>query len=698
MGEAGLKRSLLLGATWGLLAWLAYGSVEFALANGIRLLWNPDVVFPGWQLYLIGQALAVYALAGLLLGAASGALLAWTGRDQARGVYSTAASLTLVLAFAVNLIPAWPIALPESIALGVAVLLAIGFAAALISKTWQERVAFASDPWVVSLLLLECPWVCLEIFSNRRSGFARIGISVLVLMVTAFLAILWRRLQSSRAGTMRMQTTTLSIVICLAGVLVMIPRRAPALPTNGPAQPAAGKPNIVLITMDTVRADHLPVYGYGRDTTPNLRIFARKATVYSRAIAAADFTLPSHASIFTSLYPGWHGAYHAPPDYPVGRPLGPGHVTLAESLRSHGYQTMATVANHAYLSPWVGLAKGFEVYDSSAPLLLLPSQRPFYLRQSARRILGLVTDADGFYGATLRAGDINRRAFALLDQAKNRGPFFLFLNFMDAHLYYTPPPPYNKRFGEGGAHPDPSEYRNVWLDVNSGKRGLSAAEAAHLESQYDGGIAAIDSEIGNLLARLRKLRLYENTVIIVTSDHGEAFGDHGLLEHALGSVYQEHIHVPLLIKYPGQHEARESDALASHVDLMPTVLDLAGIAPPAGAQGKTLRSPRSGETEAVYSEATTDPALDGLNPRFRGIRRAIFSDFSKLIVWTAGPSEFYDLAADPHETHNLSGDPRAAALANRFAEWLASMPRQLARPAKPDKSSVERLKSLGYAQ
>jgi len=238
----------------------------------------------------------------------------------------------------------------------------------------------------------------------------------------------------------------------------------------------------------------------------------------------------------------------------------------------------------------------------------------------------------------------------------------------------------------------------VYRSVNSGKRAISPAERAHLVSQYDGGIASMDAGIADLLTRLRELGLYQNTLIIVTADHGEAFGERNLVEHALGSVYQEHVHVPLLIKYPGESHAETSDALVSQVDLMPTILDLAGCPLPPGLQGLSLRSPNT--SAVVYSEAIPLTYLQAWNARFRAARRAAIAGVWKLIKPDSGRTELYNMAEDPGETHDLyrAGDPNAAALEARLAAWTAAFPKPLEQPRKLDKGSVDRLKSLGYVQ
>lgn len=701
-----MKPNILSGAKHGLWMWLAYGVVEFALSCGIPLLFQPDVELLGWQLRPIALVFSVYALIGVVLGGIAGAIVGSAGQygDTGSGKrHRVAAALTLVMAFLANLIPVRALAPSEYVALAIAAMLGASFVGALASSVWLERGAFLANPWAVSLLLLTVPWVNRVALVNH-STILRTAVSVLLLGVVVTLAVLWHRLRSGRVQIVRRQAVLAGTAsLLLLGAALFVGRTSIARANQNSGGEKSGKPNVVLITMDTVRADHLSLYSYERDTTPNLRSLARESTVYSRAFATSDETLTTHASIFTGLYPSWHHAYAAPPDFPHGRPLGARYITLAQVLRSNGYWTAAEIANYGFLAPEMGMAKGFAVYHTGRPMRLSElsweSPRPFYLRERVRRLLRLAVDISAFDARVLRAGDVTRHGLALLDRAKHGDrPFFLFLNYMDAHGPYSVPSSFTRQFRNPSAKA--VDFLGVAWAVDTGKRHMTSDERSEIVAQYDAGIAYEDQEIGKLVTRLRELRLYEDTMIIITGDHGDLFGEHDLVGHALGSVYQGLVHVPLLIKYPGQHERLQSDALVSHVDLMPTVLDVSGCAPPAGLQGKTLLQPRIGESE-IYSEAVSPVSSMSLsNPRLRGFRRGIFAGSEKLITWTDGPPELYDVSTDPEETRNLyqKGDPRAKALADRLAAWVATSPRNLDQPGKADRDSVEKLKSLGYAQ
>ncbi len=698
-----LRKSVVNGAFAGLAIWLAYGIVEFALSVAIPQLWLTDWELLPWQWPLIGMLFGVYALAGLLVGALGGAWLARSGRSPSRGSHRTLACLVLTMAFAVNLIAAWPLARSEFIALVMAAVLGIAFCSALNSEAWQRRTAFLEAPVILSLLLLIGPWVSREALTDS-SGWLKTAASLLALVVIAGIAVLRNRITRVKPGYRAWEAAAGIVIAAALWTGTHLPGTA-AQAASPAASAALGKPNILLITMDTVRADHVSVYGYERDTTPVLRDFAREAIVYERAIACDGFTLPTHACMFTGLYPSWHGAT-VRPEHPYGGSLPPKTRTLASVLRANGYWTAEVVANYGYLGTTSGLTQGFALTQAKLAVHLSDANRPFYLREGARKILDVAVGAQEFDEYRLRAPDINSHAFEVLDQARSRhSPFFVFLNYMDAHAPYRPQQPFRDRFPAGeqkNLKPIGGDAYMAARDaINAGKRVLDEGEKRYLVSQYDGGIASIDFEIGKLLAHLREIGLYDDTLVVITSDHGEAFGEHNRMEHAIGSVYEDQIHVPLLVKYPGQHESHRSNALVSQVDFMPTVLEVAGVAKLPGLQGQSLRSPRSPESGVIFAEGTAR-GDQRANPRLRGVRRAAFSGNLKLIAWTTGDPELYNLATDPGELINQyqPGDPASSALMARINAWTAAIPRRMpSQSGKPvDRSTLEKLRSLGYVQ
>ena len=685
------------GAAWGAAAWLVYGIVEIILSISIQLWRFSEMEVLGWQWRWIAALLGVYAACGIVLGAAAGLLLGARRVHLDEGPQILAVG-SVSLTFGANLIRAWPLARSEQIVLVVDLALLTAFLAAFFSVDWRKRVRFLTSPWIVSLLLLGVPCLSRELLTPQQSSVLKVGGSLVLLVVIVSLARLWDMLRRDRPRTVAPQFILGAAVFALFAVGVGTARKGPAVRINGVAS-GSGKPNILLIVMDTVRADHLSLYGYPRDTTPNLREFARGAAVYRHAIAASDFTLGAHATMFTGLYPDWNGAIQSSSTGSIALPLSPQHRTLAEILGSSGYWTVESAANFGFLAPWTGLTGGFAVSDLTRPVALSAHDRPFYLREWVKRILSRRVNTGALDRPSRIASDINRRAMAYLEQAgASAVPFFLFVNYMDAHTPYVPESPFDTRFsGPGGRRLDPSTLHDVKLRVDSGKSQLLPEESQELLAHYDGGIAAEDAAIADLLNRLRTLGLYDNTLIIITADHGDTFGEHDLMDHFLGFVYQELIHVPLIIKYPGQRDATQSDELVSQVDFLPTILEVVGAKPPVLPQGRSLLKPSS---RVVFARGTRSPQVGLGNRRFDGLRRAIFSGPMKLITWTSGPPELYDLAADPGERHNLytSGDPRALDLSRQMEQWVAAMPRQSVQPTRLDKSAAERLRSLGYVQ
>lgn len=685
---------------FGLSTGLVYGVIEFALAVAVPSFWSKESTLLSWQWPVIATLFLVYAAAGLLCGAVGGMWFARKGSAASSEQLKILMCAILALAFAANLAAAWPLKCPENIALILAGALALVFGGALTVAPWQRRMAFLASPAVLSLLLLSGPWASRAALGTNASALRKAVVSLAAIGTVLGFAALRQRILPSPTYKTRI-AASLAILGCL---WVLQTRKTTAATGQEPSGPSLRQnPNIVLITMDTVRADHLSIYGYQHDTTPFLREFARGATLYERAIATNGYTIPTHASLFTGLYSSWHGAT-VHPGYPNdGSPLPPRTTTLASVLRAHGYWTIETIANYVGLGAWTGLTQGFASTESKRAVRIADPNRPFYLREGARKLLFHFVNVPLFHALCLRAGDINRDAFAVLEEVRIRNkPFFLFLNYMDAHRPYLAPEPFYSRFRDKNLPPITAEaLGSITEQVNNGIHPLDNDDKRYLVSQYDGGIAYMDSEIKNLVDRLRKLGLYDNTMIVITADHGEAFGEHNRMSHAIGSVYEDQIYVPLLIKYPHQQESRRCHDLVSQVDFMPTVLAATGLPVPGGVQGRNLLSPSNSGSSTVFAEGVA--AQDSYsNSRLRGLRRAVLTGPWKLITWSDGAPELYNLADDPGELHNLypSDKPVASELQTRLTLWARAIPHRGAPRHHPaiDPADVERLKSLGYIQ
>jgi arylsulfatase A-like enzyme len=467
------------------------------------------------------------------------------------------------------------------------------------------------------------------------------------------------------------------------------------MPTPDPAAP-----NIVLVTLDTVRADHLPLYGYARGRTPNLDAFAAQATVYDHAYSPADMTLPSHASIFTGLYASWHGAHYITGSRMLARALDSRFETLAERVRARGYATAAVVANHGHLAPAFGLGQGFDYYDARPPLSRcrpLPGQ---WLRR-------VVETAWCGPGRSWRFEVPYRRAHAITDEAMGvltrlesaDRPFFLFVNYMDAHRPYFPPPPYDALFPGKDPTFTAADYLEQERRINSGEGKLGDRERENLLSQYDGGISYLDAELGRLFDDLAARGLLERTLVVITADHGEGFGEHDLIDHGV-SVFQELIHVPLLVRTPGGSIARRVATPVSTLDLFSTILEAAGVAPSATAQGIPLDQSGRDPDRVIFSESFTNDLFLSWSPRFRRIQRAAISGGEKFILATDGQQAFYDLSTDPGERDSLALQEPAmsAALEARLAAWLEGAPKGSEVIPAVDSPLQARLRTLGYVR
>jgi arylsulfatase A-like enzyme len=422
------------------------------------------------------------------------------------------------------------------------------------------------------------------------------------------------------------------------------------------AIPGGGTPpavrGCILISIDTLRFDHLGAYGYGFPTSPNLDAFRRDAVLFSTAIAQAPSTLASHAAMLTSLLPPQHGA-----SFKEGTALAPQVATLAELLRDRGVRTLSWNEG-GQIAPESGLGRGFNHYHST--------------------LVGPGTSSLGNevgHAVTWLHGHLDR-------------PFFLFLHTYQVHHPYTPD-------ARHLALIEPAAYRGplpaaatplAVLDrINLGNLRLAGADLRHIVATYDAQIRAMDDGFGELVAFLKQQGIYDSTAIVFTSDHGEEFGEHGRVGWHSHTLYDELLRVPLLVKYPGQaHAAALVTRQVRSIDIAPTVLALLGLAPAAGFQGSDLTPLAGGRAEPVRLAVSN---LDGGNVT------AIRSPQWKLVG-----SHLFDLAHDPGETHDVSA--RYAGIvayltARRQALLAAAPPRRGPQVALPRPSS-QQLLSLGY--
>ncbi|MGD8395259.1 MAG: sulfatase [Candidatus Eiseniibacteriota bacterium] len=428
--------------------------------------------------------------------------------------------------------------------------------------------------------------------------------------------------------------------------------------------------NVVLIVIDTCRADHMSLYGYARSTTPHIDSLAARGVRFDRAHAQAPWTLPSFASLFTSQYPSEHRAGGRFGDF---RRFDTATRTLAEELLDHGIAT-AGIANVTWLEPKFRFSKGFQIYDYRT------------------------TDATNTGHRTAEA--TTAAALAAVDRMPE--PFFLMAHYFDPHVRYEPPAPFDTLFTGDYDGPYGKGFGNTdqVVALRNGTLELDAAARRHLAALYDGEIAFTDAQIGVLLAELRRRGIAGRTLVVVTADHGEEFWDHGGFEH--GHSLKEHqIHVPLVWSGAGVEAAGTVvEQPVESIDIAPTILDLLGLEPPLGFRGASLQPWLEGRVPG--EAAAAEPVVFSEAVLWGDARQSLIAGHHKLIVnLEQHTQELFDLAADPGERRDLAvvAPDRVETLRARL---LAVRPRTAAgREAETvdlDPDMLERLKALGYTR
>ena len=402
--------------------------------------------------------------------------------------------------------------------------------------------------------------------------------------------------------------------------------------------PKPKPPNVILITLDTTRADRMGFLGSTRGLTPNLDALAKRSVVFTHAYSQVPLTTASHATILTGTYPQFHQVND------FGVPLAEDLPYAPYIFRGNGYHTAAFVGS-LVLDPETrsapGFERGFDTYDAG-----------FHRRRM---------DEDRYRSMERRGGEVIGRALDWLTVHRD-GSFFIWIHLYDAHDPYDPPEPFKTRYAS---------------------------------APYDGEIAYVDAAVGKLLSWLRLRGLYDNSLIAVMADHGEALGEHGESTHGI-FLYDETIHVPLLFKLPqGRSAGTRVDTRAGLVDVLPTMLEAAGIAVPAEVQGEsllTMLAPAASRERPAYAASDYPHRTFGWSS-LQSLRTG------KYLFVEAPRKELYDQAADPKELNNLSA--ASTAVTNTLSSQLEAF-RQKTSTTKeapkvaPDPGLQERLNALGY--
>ncbi|MFQ5718460.1 MAG: sulfatase [Acidobacteriota bacterium] len=385
------------------------------------------------------------------------------------------------------------------------------------------------------------------------------------------------------------------------------------------------RPSILFITIDTLRADHVSSYGYGWPTTPTLDALAASGARFTGMVAPLPETAPACATLLTGRWPGQLGMHGN------GQPLGPDVETLATRLRQEGYATAAFVSGFPLTRRLSGLARGFTVYDDALP-------------DARGRVPGVQRVAAKTAAAALK----------WLGQRRST-PFFAWVHFYDPHGDYDPGPPYDTLFGPAPAGPD-----IPLADIPAYQRRDSETDAAAYLRRYDGEIRRVDDQVRRLLAKLDDTGDRPRTLVVITADHGESLTEHGYFFDHGNEIYQPSTHVPFILNGPGVASRPEGiDGVARTVDIMPTVLDLLGVAPASDAPGRSLRPRLTGAVPAEPPEAFTEARFKpyrALTPGADvGPKLAARDDrFTAILRLATSRLEIYDRLADPGETDDLS--------------------------------------------
>ena len=689
---------LAVGACCGITAWLIYGVVELCCTAILPRIVQTGYEYRAYDASFSALLLMLYAAFGASTGLATAVVI----RPGVNTIHvlratSTAALTGLLL---LNLLISWTkwLFAPTILAVNLILVIAASLWSAGSSHRAKAYYPFATA-WLPCTSYLLSLWLA-ESLGNGGTSRQRVGMYVALLMAGLW-TLAWlmgKRPSNSTARVFPRRALIGVSALGIASCALTAALRPTAYSAAGTRPPATGRPNIILISLDTVRADHLSVYGYPRNTTPHLKEFASESTLFTRAVSSSDMTLPSHASMFTGLYPSQHGA-HFSAEHRMGAPLDSRFVTLAERLHNKGFWTAGVVANGGYLSIAFGLNRGFAYWDQRLPSIKLAPVPEQYLRARIRNLAARFLPTSELDRVARSGAEINQAVFAALGKRPRDGrAFFLFINYMDAHVPYMPPAPYDTMFPGKDRRFTESRYIATYLDVIAHDHKISDHARDHLVSQYDGGIAYLDGQLASLFNRLKADGLYENSLIIVTADHGEALGERNCMDHGGMSLYEDQIHVPLLIKYPNSRESAVIAQPVTSVDILPTILGAAGLPVPKDIPGQGLRSPLAEDRQVISESFPGGRAYYTNITRFDRMYQSVISAALKYIVPSTGAPELYDIRQDPGESHNLYNPDNLQSrdMAEQLIAWNRTVRQHSHAPVKIDRETMERLRSLGY--
>jgi len=481
-------------------------------------------------------------------------------------------------------------------------------------------------------------------------------------------------------------------------------------------------PNILLISIDSLRADHLSTYGYHRETSPYLSEFATDAVTFENAYTAANWTGASITSILTGLYPTCHGYTNKHYFFDNGED------SLASILKQNGYFTIC-FSNNLYFSGRTGLDAGFDDFryrgrresvsgeQKRSALKMIKEKIKQIPSMRSKQLVKNVIDSLNREKALHRddgAYDTEAAFTKWMGKRDSDKPFFAYIHYQEPHSVYFPPYPYRRRFFSGSWLAEGALLHFDHMRYYGGKTRFTESQVRGYKELYDGEICYLDWRLGRLYDLLKAQNQLDRTIVIVTADHGEMFGEKGFFWHAF-CLYQPLIRVPLIIRYPEWfgRDVRSLEIVQTN-DLVPTLLEGLDIEWKY-AENQQGQSFLNGSKRAAALTETYNPQhiVERWVHRNKDLQQEDFKHFlrdirsyqtvdSKLIVGSDGQKEFYDLQRDPQETTDLynSADENIAAMEKALDEWVGSFkPHSVAEGTQPgfDKTTWEKMKALGYA-
>ena len=613
------------------------------------------------------------------------------------------------------------------------VLIAATCAALATTRWWSEnrrrllRAAFTAH---AGILLAQAAIAAIPSWMDDWYAGPRLHLLADLSIVAGIAAAYWAAWRGARAAMVRQRLARRLLsagVVCAALVFVagawQLNRTVGFLGGSMPGltarpRPADGRPNVLLVVLDTLRSDRLGCYGHERNVSPNLDAFAAGATLFEQAVAPSGWTIPSHASLFTGLAESQHGVDWG------NLVLADDFLTMAEILRKRGYQTLGISCN-SVLTRSAGFAQGFDRWHEAVPIRcewihhtgMWRSYRAFVGWSGRRPDWGVTPFLETDKGAR-KLGRLAAEWFQ--DEWRGDGPFFAFLNYNETHAPYEPPIHILRRMltRDQLAVARQISRRSEALAVQpnaEGRASLSSKELTIAQALYDGEVGRVDAEVGRLVDFLRQSELLDNTLVVITSDHGEHLGEHGRMGH-FNSLYEPIVHVPLIVRFPRDTGGgRRVVRVVRTIDLLATTMHACGLAGglPEYVEDVDLRqaADEAGWPDAAVSEVgcqraapTTAPGQAGIQPlgaRMHCIR-SLRTDHWKWIQDQRAGDQLFDVVADPGETKNVAATriDIAGSLRERLTTWTARMASQQSVPVRAPTPAdlLENLRNLGYIQ